>query len=300
MKQISIIPFFEERKIKLKEKLSSVSGEKIEEKSQKIVLDFLDELFGLQGIIRQKLPDSERYLIESVMLFSKAQTDLILNFFVKELKDSMSSIQKAKSTSNDFISQILNDCIIALAVSVFLPGGILMKAAISGGVVVAKNTGQKVFKKITSQDNTQKLEAPIEDSLPIIDINSIINAIEGICRGFDDILKTYRVQVKNANPILEPKHFESENSLLLDQIQAILGASYYIDSENSDDVDDLIDECLQLEKLLSNKGLKVLRAEQGTSQSYFDIHESKDAIELPAILRGNKLYYVDVLENCKY
>lgn len=292
MNGVLVTPLFEEKKESLHAKLAAVS-ENRQEESGEILHNFLEGLLGQQSEFKRKLPDPERFLINSVLAFAKAQGDLWDRELPSRAEPIPTKISIAKSQPFN-VSEIARDGVVALAAVILAASGI-------GWGVLGVGLGLAAGKTFRSMKNIAK---PRFEQSPVsakpagltIDMQQVadqtVTAVANLCHCFDEILKTYRIQMANLT-YREEKHFESQNRLLLARIQTILGLVYVANPENADDVRDLLAECRNLEAQLSNEGLRVVKYTQQIDkreENYFHFFPSLDVdapvMELPAITRG--------------
>ena len=304
MNDILITPLFEEKKEALRSKLANLSGERAGQEAEKIVKDFLEDYFGPQSAFKRKLPDPERFLINSVLAFLEAQGDFLkaqgdlLAQGMPQIEQRPVEMKQPLQAEPDYPTQLLRDGLVALTAGGIASIGIWwvlrILIGVPAGIIVGQGVEAVRKKRVKSEsrqaDSTPSSTRTKPDMQKVAD--SIVDAVANVCKCFDDILKTYRVQLSNATQ-REEKTFESQNRLLTSQIQTILGAAYATNPEDVEDARDLIDECSRLEKMLSNEGLHVMKysGKDKSEDRFFQFSQldglTAPEMELPAIVRGD-------------
>lgn len=304
MSDVLVSPFFEEQKEVLRSRLTAASGGKSQQEVCRIVGKFLEDALGPNGVVAQKLPDPQRFLVESVLAFTSARSELPGHPTPAGRREQATWLQREPSEFS--VRELARDGIISFASALLaadlLTLGSTFGVAVGVGVLEGMALGilikhapelLKSFPEIQAHITRSPYRHITSESDRKYDPERVIDAIARACRCMDDLLKTYRAQLANAAH-REEQAFESGNGLLLSQIQFILGSPYKANPGDREDVLDLVDECLQLERQLQNKGLRVVRYtgnDDPTEKRFFHFSSlagiDTPEMELPAIVRGN-------------
>lgn len=214
MKETSIFQVFQAHEQELSNALKGLSLPTDAPKVQKAVETFFTSLFESDGDYRQSLSQSEDYVLQAALQLLQAQQN-ITNELATSLKESTTpkaEFAESESTKGSTYSTIIGAGIGAVA------GGILGTwTAVFGviaGTAVAIYSANRPSKDAR---NSSKSNPSIRISDPSIDISIFSTIIGKICQSIDNLMETYRVQVKRVENI----YTQVEKPSLLNECQEL-------------------------------------------------------------------------------
>lgn len=252
MAETSIYQVFKAHETELGDSLKGMTLPADAKKVQKFVETFLTSLFESDGDYRQSLTQSEDYILQAALQLLQAQQN-ISREFASSLRSS--STPKATSTiptsnKSDGYSPIIGAGIGALA------GGFLGTwAAVCGAIA---GTAVAIYCSNKPSKSTKPTAcASISTELPGIDI-SVFSAILGkICQSIDNLMETYRVQVKRVENI----YAQTEKPSLLSECQTLfnqLANLHKVVAANKEGIPVKVLNAIELlEESLENYGLTI-------------------------------------------
>lgn len=251
MKQIKLKSIFESHESKLSEKLAGLSLPKDSTLVHKIVTDFLSNLFENEGTYRQNLTESEDFLLQSILRLLQAQQDIATNF----AKTAAKVCLKDKGSTQDKNAGSLNPYMAVAGAGVgALAGGLVgtwwaIAGGIAGTALVIYYSSKKEGKRTTPTTS-------IKEETSTIDVTIFLQIIENICHSIDDVIETYRIQIKRLQNVYE--HQETPNLLdsyssLMEQIANVLSVTNSIKEKVPSK---LLNAVEMMEESLENYNLK--------------------------------------------
>jgi len=262
---ITLKSIFASSKEDLSQKLSGLSLPKDAQRIQEIVTDFLNELFENDGRFRQNLTESEDHILRASLKLLQAQQG-ISNEFVKEISkfdnvtERISQIDKKPSSENgvstNSINATLGAGVGALAGS-FIGSWAAVAGAIAGTALVIYLPNIKALIKEPGKDCKESMQSTSKAD-ELIDSSSFCDIIENICDCIDNIIATYRTQVRkfaNAYENREQPSLLNSYSLLIEQIANVIQVSKNCDEETPSKLRNAISI---LEESLENYDLKFI------------------------------------------
>ena len=215
---------FEQSKATLTTQLESLSLPRDAQKVQDIVSCHLDDLLDSAGEYRQTLTQSEEFILLSAMNLLQAQQTLI-GAIIKRHNDQNNSdktepiYSKKGHVTKEQTPFILGGTAIggAAGALIFNTWGALV-GAIAGTAIVLYYASNQEPKTRKVQTSTLTNAKPVERR---INVEAFLTIVGSICENVDDIIETYRVQVKRIQNSYEQKEkptLQSDYGLLLDQI----------------------------------------------------------------------------------
>lgn len=211
MSNKTLTEIFDSHKEELSKKLANYSLPKDSKEVQATVADALNNMFENDGDYRQSLTQSEDYILQCAIQLLRAQQNI-----ASEIA-SMASVYNAnpkqvseKKVQNNPYIPLTGTGIGAIAGSILGTWGAVCGAIAGTAIAVYLSTRKK------------KSETPKETNvIRTINVNAFINIIGKICESIDNLMETYRVQVKRIQNSYEQKEQPSllnECSALFSQI----------------------------------------------------------------------------------
>ena len=282
---MTLTEIFKNNELSLREKLSGLSLPKDAKKVQKVISDFLNNLFDTEGEYRQNLTQTEDYILQAAMQLMQTQQNI-----TSEMVNQISKIEPPKpqktqqpqhpktertqrinttSTTTPY-APISGTALGAAAGALFGPIGIIGGAIAGTAVAIYLSTKPKNIETVktttkTTQNNLNKPEPQIKPTANTtavpIDTNKLITIIEQICENIDNLLDIYKAQIKKVQAKYENQDkptLDRNFPGLLGSIQSLIGFTrYHNNSEDKYDkklnsrLEDIIDQ-------LDTQGIEVV------------------------------------------
>ena len=177
---------FEAHKVSLSNKLKGYSLPRDSKQVEETVTEFLQLMFENDSDYRQGLTQSEDYILQSAIQLLRAQQSIASEIVsvASTFNANPNRVLGPQPTGNPYMT-LAGTGIGALA------GGVLGTwGAICGAIA---GTAISVYLK-----TTKKNEIPADQTAPEtpINVNAFISIVQKICESIDDLMETYRVQVK--------------------------------------------------------------------------------------------------------
>lgn len=291
------------------------------EKVEKIISSKFSILFESEGEFRQNLTQSEDYILQAALSLLHAQQEITVNL-VKEnqpkqmstaLSTQLENLEDTHSTSNKMVnsSRSFKDVKVSAKNSAIgSAGGALVGNVIFGGwgavfgaiagtalVIYASSTkNQEEPKNINDKSNVKRTQLSVE-SIPNspIDVDKFISIIGQICESVDNLIETFRAQIKrvvNKYESQEKPTIEKDFRTLLEGIQSLIGYKRGHNPEDSKYTTKLQTRIEDLAELLDNYDLETIDYSPDHLE-WFEAVESPNATEIkmvtPAIIKGDVL-----------
>lgn len=219
MSELTLTSIFDSHKEQLGEQLKKYSLPKDSKEVVATVANFLDEMFENDGEYRQSLTQSEDYILQAAIELMQTQQNITLEMVRNAASykiDRQSSKVREEKEHNPYTS-VGGAALGAAAGALFGPFGIV-GGAIAGTAVAVYITTKS--KKTTRPSETQ--------NTPKINVSAFIDIIIKVCESIDNLIQTYRIQVKkmeNALSNQEEVTLKNTYSILLDQIQNVINVA---------------------------------------------------------------------------
>ena len=214
MEKLCLKALFESNQEKLAEKLSQFVLPKDAVNVQNTVEIFLANLFESDGDYRQSLTQSEDYILQAALQLLQAQQNI-----AKELATSLKGASTPKAETvipsqnkGSIYSPIIGAGIGAVAGG-FLGTWPAVCGAIAGTAVAIYCTNKPSKNIIKAPDHS----SPVVTQVPTIDLNVFCAIIGKICQSIDNLMETYRVQVKRVENI----YTQAEKPSLLNECEEL-------------------------------------------------------------------------------
>lgn len=292
-KTLTII--FESNKSVLKERLEGLSLPSDASKIQKIINDYLNEMFNNEGEFRQSLTQAEDYILQAALSLLNAQQSMI-----KEMAPVVASQQpKLEPVSQSTFSGLkkekypyaLGGTVIGSGV-----GGLLLGTwgavfgAIAGTAIVLYYASNQITPAHRRKDLGEK---PLLQQ-PKLNVDVFLTIVKNICGSVDSLIDTFRAQINrvvNKYESQEKPTLEKEYRFLLESVQSLIG---YKRAHNEDEkfVRKIQERIEDMAESLDNYNLAV---EDYTEEhrNWFDMIENPNvSVEtqvLPAIVKNGNV-----------
>lgn len=240
---------FIESKSDLIQKLNGLHFPSDAMKIQKLTTEHLNLLFENENNYRQSLTESEDLILLSVLRLLQSQQN-ITDEIAKTIENNCKNlnIEKEKHSKNPYWT-------VAGAGAGAVVGGLINSwGAVAGAIV---GTALVIYFSIKP---TIKSGSQVESenfSSTITNTNVFISIIENICENIDNIIETYRVQIRRVENIYnqrEEPSLQNEYSILLSQIVNVYNTAKTLNVPIPDKLSAAIDF---LAESLENYGLKI-------------------------------------------
>ena len=211
MSATTLTNIFDSHKEELAAKLKGLSLPRDSKEVEKRVSEFLNEMFENDGDYRQSLTQSEDYILQCAIQLIYAQQSI-----AAEIIGMSSSLNASPDVITDTPSNpyypIIGAGVGAIAGSMLGTWGAI-GGAIAGTAVAVYLSSVKPKRTHTVADQ--------EEQRRTINVNAFVNIVKKICESIDNLMQTYRVQVKKIQNSFEQKEKPSllnECSALFNQI----------------------------------------------------------------------------------
>ncbi|MDM8155782.1 hypothetical protein QUW14_16030 [Bacteroides gallinaceum] len=225
--QKTLTTIFESNKSVLKERLEGLSLPSDASKIQKIINDYLNEMFNNEGEFRQNLTQSEDYILQAALSLLNAQQSMI-----KEMAPIVAPQQpKLEPVSQPAFSGLKKEKYpyalggTAIGGSV---GGLLLGTwgAVFGAIAGTAIVLYYASNQTTSAPQRKGLgEKPLLQQ-PKLNVDAFLAIVKNICGSVDSLIDTFRAQINrvvNKYESQEKPTLEKEYRFLLESVQSLIG-----------------------------------------------------------------------------
>lgn len=253
MAETSIYQVFKAHENELGDSLKGLTLPADAKKVQKIVETFLNSLFESDGVYRQSLTQSEDYILQAALQLLQAQQNISreLAASLKGCNTTKASTNMPKASASNGYTPILGAGIGAIA------GGFIGTWAAVCGAIAGTAVAIYCANKPSKSSKQTRVTVSEEASTPGIDINVFSTIIGKICQSIDNLMDTYRVQVKR----MENVYSQTEKPSLLSECQALfnqLANLHKVADANKDSIPPKVLNAIDLlEESLENYGLTI-------------------------------------------
>lgn len=245
-KNTSLKTMFESNKGELERKLTELKLPKDANRIQKLVSDYLSDILELDGEYRQRLSQSEDYILQATLRLLTAQENFT-NGLIANNSQTTHQLLQNDSSEQSFYTTLIGTGIGAVTGGFFGTWSAVI-GALAGNAVVAYIMTKK-------QEQSHKNTFAHFQGEERIDTKFFLNIVSNVCESIDGIVETYRIQV---NRIVkeyknrETPNLQSDYSTLLEQIVNVNKVA------SSTDVPDKLKQAVDLMvECLENYGLKI-------------------------------------------
>jgi len=254
-KKLTLNDLFESCKDELITQLQTLTLPRDAQKVQDIVTKLLSDLMESDGKYRQSLTQAEDYILQASLQLLQAQqniTDELAYSFKGKVSSNMQDVESTTNKGNIY-SPLLGAGLGAVAGG-FLGTWVAVCGAIAG-TAVAIYCGNKTSRVDTTKTTDKKTS---EDSSALtIDAKTFCSIIGKICQSIDNLMETYRIQVKRVENI----YAQAEKPSLLNECQELfnqLANVYRVVEINKTDVPQKVQNAVeQLVDSLQNYDLTI-------------------------------------------
>lgn len=247
----SLVSLFDSQKETLEKQLKGMLLPRDSEKIQKVVIDYLQTLFDGDGDFRMSLTQAEDYILNAALSLLNAQQEisraLILQSEIYSITNQEAESSSEKlfdkdrpqfSTGNPFLTTKTN----AAGSLIGAGGGALIGqmlvggwgsvfGAIAGTAITIYLSNYKSCQDTKAHDKTRPLsvksDSPLNNSHSIdINIEQFISITRKICESVDNLIDTFRAQIRrvvNKYESQEKPSLEKEYLPLLEELQSLIG-----------------------------------------------------------------------------
>ena len=241
---MTLTEIFKSHEGELKDKLNGMSLPQDAKKVHQTVADFINYLFENDGRYRQSLTQSEDYILQAAIQLMQTQQNIALEMVKNAASYKMHHPSENKKSEKNPYTPLGGTALGAAAGALFGPVGIVGGAIAGTAIAVYLTTKSK--KNFVSNDPTVA---------PKINVNAFTDIVVKVCESIDNLMETYRIQVKRIENALSQKEevtLQNTYSSLLDQIQNVLKVS-----EQTEDMPDKLKKAISyLEESLHNYELE--------------------------------------------
>lgn len=206
MNKKTLAEIFESHKEELSTKLKGLSLPKDGNEVQTIVTSFLNVMFENDGSYRQSLTQSEDYILQCALQLLHAQQDIASEYITTSSIYNTPSNDEANIENKPYMS-IVGAGVGAVA------GGLLSTWGAVGGAIA----GTAISVYLTIKPKKTTTAKGDKEVVRTINVDAFINIIKKICESIDNLMETYRVQVKRIQNSYEQK----EKPSLLNECSAL-------------------------------------------------------------------------------
>lgn len=246
---VTLKAIFASNKAKLSESLKGLTLPKDAQQIQKIVTDFLSDMFENNGEYRQSLTESEDYILQAALRLLQAQQSITNEIVKSSISNDDHNVARGNRNAVNPYYALVGTGVGALAGGLAGTWG-AVAGAIAGTAIVIYCSAKKQAK--TSIPN---LSAPSTE--PHVNGTVFTDIVENICQSIDSVIETYRVQVKRIKDVYENREkptLQTDYSELLDQVVNV----YNVLNTSSEAVSPKISNAVNsLVECLENYGLKI-------------------------------------------
>lgn len=295
--QPTLCSIFESTKEELIHSLSGLKLPKDTERVQTVITDYLNHVCDENSDFRQNLTQSEDYILQAALSMINAQRALIATFDCTPkitVTDSADKTETPKPSFSNYQQKATTTFIGvgggALAGKLLLGGWGAVFGAIAGTAVALylSQTMQVAASKQTIKPKVEIIDTPI-------DTISLLSVIANICDSLDNLIETFRAQIKRVVHKYESQEnptIEREYRVLLESLQTLIGYKRGHSPEEEKYLSKLQTRIEDLAELLGNYGLEVVDYTPDNPE-WFEAIESQNATELksvtPAIVKDGVL-----------
>lgn len=241
---------FESNREALEKELMKLVLPKDAHKVEDVVSKYLNSLFENEGKYRQHLTQAEDYILQSVLGLLNAQQGIIRELYT-ETNDNLpiSSIPNKKSIlPKEHYSYTLAGTTVGGAVGSILGTWGAIFGAIAGTAIVLYAISQPLLQPQTSVPQSHITQLPIQTK-------AFLSIVQQICESIDNLMETFRVQVKriqNAYEQQEKETLSSKYPILINTIENLIKAT---ESTSTDQVEEIKLQADLLKRSLKNYGI---------------------------------------------
>lgn len=244
--ETTLSSIFDSNKDILAERLKKFALPKDSLALERSVSDFLNEMFERDGTYRLGLTQSEDYILQAAIQLLRVQQSIAIEIvsMASDYNMAPKTVAEYPNKGNQYTS-LFGTGIGALAGCTLGTWGAVCGAIVGTAIAIYIAARKPQSQAVDSEVTTT------------INVNAFIDIIKKICESIDNVIETYRVQVKrieNSCKNIEEESPLSKYSHLFNQIEYLHDV---IESEKSHVPDSVIDAESSLIRSLRNYGLSM-------------------------------------------
>lgn len=220
MSDITLSSIFDSHADELAERLRRYSLPKDAREVEATVSEFLSAMFENDGVYRQSLTQSEDYILQSAIQLLQAQQHIateIVTVSSHYCSDQLSVSEMRTEQHTNPYTTLIGTGMGAIT------GAILSPWVAVGGAIA----GTAVAIYLSTKPKSRRRNTGIEQG-PTINVEAFVSIIRKICENVDDLIATYRVQVKRIRHTYESREevtLQNTYVNLLDRISDVIRLS---------------------------------------------------------------------------
>lgn len=251
MDTVTLKNIFETNKYVLSEKLNNLSLPRDAQKVQEIVANFLSSLFEKDGLYRQKLTESEDYILQAALQLLQTQQKITeeVATSIKDIKISQQIPNRQTPNKGMDYTAVLGAGIGAAVCGLFGTWWSVC-GAIAGTAIAIYCSSNTNKTKVNKECNNEPTAASI-------DITVFSSIVEKVCESIDNLMQTFRIQIKrieNNYAQIDKPSLLTECSTLFEQISNVHKA---LENNRDQTPVKVVSAIEMLEESLENYGLKI-------------------------------------------
>ena len=297
MAKESLKNLFESKQDNLRDCLRNLELPKDVPKIERIVSEYLNNLFDENGEFRMQLTQSEDYILQSAMSLLNAQQAILVELS-KAKEQSMQP--KIKDKKNAIQSEGISKEAIPYSIGASAAGGVIGGVVIgTWGAVFGSIAGTAIAlyyvaskEKYTSKSKIQAVQQSASQPSQNLDVEKFIRIVAGVCDSIDNLIETFRAQVNRVVSKYEqqPKAtLETNFKSLLEGIQSLIGYKRTHEATEEKYVIKLQQRIEDLTELLDNYDLEIIEY-NGDNMNLFEENISPNVqhpqMVVPAVVKG--------------
>lgn len=212
----TLASMFEANKQALEEKLVGLTLPKDANKIQNVVIKYLNSMFENDGEYRQHLTQTEDHILQAALKLLNAQQNIALE--INNPKTEAVSSQKSEKKNVNPYTSLIGTTV----------GGALGAFGGTWGAVFGAIAGTAVVlycATAMSRSQTSTVSTDKQIAKPTIRTEVFLGIVKNICESIDNLIETFRVQIKRVENVYEQKEkpsLQKDYSLLLTSIQELV------------------------------------------------------------------------------
>ena len=240
---ITLKGLFESHKTDLEQQLDGLILPQDAAKVQNVIAGYLNIIFDSEGEFRQSLTQSEDYILQAAMSLLGAQQE-ISNTLLEQIKQDSKPLQhhiavETKPLNNNGKKDLLHVTMTSTQSMIGSAGGALVGKMILGGwgAVFGAIAGTAIAVYMASKTTASNQNSAVAEEIPHnedvgtgkhIDIDRFNSIVSVICESVDNLILTFRSQIKRVVNKYENKEkpsIDKDYMPLLENIQSLVGYS---------------------------------------------------------------------------
>lgn len=251
----TLVSMFEANRHKLEGELANLMLPQDAAKIQSAVMDILNAMFENDSEYRQNLTQSEDYILVAAIELLSAQQNIVREIVAGMEGTSYISSSESKSRNGQKEKSSYLWIGALAGVSIGTISGVLLDTwkavfcAIAGTAVVIYGTSLCKTKPIENENVSYS-----------IDTQLFANIVKTVCGRIDDLIETYRVQVKKVKNTYEQREkpsLQKDYPLLLKDIQELVVMMQNA-KESNKGIERVEKKIVELSETLENYGLAIV------------------------------------------